>query len=116
MKVSLNVIKKRVEALEQTAALRHGGDSTAELLSPRDATFLVTEYYSLKGQDTVESALLAARINDLLKSHERAMRRCSYKKMTPKNAAEALQAASERTPEEDEQYCRDWRRRLEATP
>jgi hypothetical protein len=62
------------------------------LLSPYDATILIIERANL--DESPESAGRGRRINALLNNHDRAMRRCRPRAMTPEDAA--LREASER--------------------
>lgn len=112
--MNLSTIRKRIEALEYHAALRHGDSREADLLSPRDACFLLGERQRLLGEDTPETAILASRIDDLLKRHGRAAAIYRREPMTPKEATEALVETMERTAEDEEEFRHGWLERLGA--
>ena len=109
--MNLSALNKKLDAIENILLSRQGGDSS-ELLSPRDVAVLLDERHRLGNEDGTEEAILVARIDEILRGHERAIKACCPPHLTAREATEALEATQERIEEGEEQYRHHWMDRL----
>lgn len=100
MRMNLNAVRKRVEALENVMAAKSGDGGVA--LSPYDAALLLIERQNLG--DSPEDMAMASRIDEMLASRRRACARNRSEPMTPEEATRVLIKAAERdaAPDADE--------------
>ncbi len=126
--MNMNAVRKRVEALERLAAIRNGDYKDDDILSPRDAAFLIVEQRRIEDEDALEGKILVSRISDLLERHRRAISGRRHGVPDPEEAYRLMKEAGRRdglcaelTDEEveqikaeDEEYRREWLKRLGA--
>ena len=107
------VLKQRVERLEAKITTHSSAEGEDDILTPRDVAFLLCERQRLEEEGGAESRALCGIMDKLFEKHGRACKAHPPKALTPEQAHEALIAASERTEEEEEEFDRKWRERLQ---
>lgn len=120
--MNLNAIRRRIEMLENIKTMRVGDSTKDDLLSPRDACFLMTERLRLQNDTTLEPGsdekliadLLISRIDGMLQRHKRACDIWSPQLLAPADAQKALEETTDRTEEDERQFRIRWMERLGA--
>lgn len=103
--MSMNAVRKRIEALEEAAAMKRGdSNGSGVMLSQADVALLWVERLMTIG-DSLENLEKIARIDALLKSHRQACTRQKPEQMPPEIMEAAMRnvAGRDATPDYNRQ-------------